>query len=87
MTIDVTAAGKGRFKVTISEDGQGRPYTVSLDDDYYRGLSREDETKESFIRRSFGFLLARESKDSILSSFDLRIISRYFPEYEEIIGK
>jgi hypothetical protein len=34
------------------------------------------------IRRSFEFLLARESKESILASFELSTISRYFPEYE-----
>jgi hypothetical protein len=34
------------------------------------------------VRRSFDFLLARESKESILRSFDLPVIGRYFPEYE-----
>ena len=33
------------------------------------------------------FLLEREPKESILSRFDLPIISRYFPEYEEEIGE
>lgn len=34
------------------------------------------------VRRSFEFLLAREPKESILTTFDLTVISRYFPEYE-----
>jgi hypothetical protein len=37
------------------------------------------------IRRSFIFLLAREPKESILSSFGLSVIARYFPEYEREI--
>jgi hypothetical protein len=37
------------------------------------------------VRRSFEFLLARESKESILRSFDLSVIGRYFPEYEASI--
>ena len=37
------------------------------------------------VRRSFTFLLARESKESILRSFDLPVIGRYFPEYEREI--
>jgi hypothetical protein len=39
------------------------------------------------VRRSFEFLLERESKESILSRFDLSLISRYFPEYEQEIKR
>lgn len=38
------------------------------------------------VRRSFEFLLAREPKESILRSFELPAIGRYFPEYERSIG-
>lgn len=38
------------------------------------------------VRRSFVFLLERESKESILRSFDLMVIGRYFPEYERVIA-
>lgn len=37
------------------------------------------------IRRSFEFLLERESKESILPDFDLSVIPRYFPEYDTAI--
>ena len=37
------------------------------------------------VRRSFAFLLGREPKESILRSFELPEISRYFPEYEREI--
>ena len=40
---------------------------------------------KELIKKSFEFLLERESKESILSSFDLPVISRYFPEYERVI--
>ena len=33
------------------------------------------------LRRSFDFLLDRESSTSILREFDLGAIERYFPEY------
>jgi hypothetical protein len=39
------------------------------------------------VRRSFAFLLEREPKESILRSFDLTVISRYFPEYEAEIRR
>jgi len=33
------------------------------------------------LRRSFEFLLDRESNTSILREFDLSTIERYYPEY------
>jgi hypothetical protein len=35
------------------------------------------------IEAAFRFLLAREPKESILSRFDVIVISRYFPDFEE----
>lgn len=37
------------------------------------------------VERSFRFLLERESPTSILRSFDLMEIARYFPEFESAI--
>ena len=39
------------------------------------------------VRRSFTFLLEREPPSSILPSFDLMTIARYFPEYEATIRR
>jgi hypothetical protein len=43
------------------------------------------EAPTDLVRRSFEFLLAREPKESILRSFELPVIGRYFPEYEREI--
>jgi hypothetical protein len=40
---------------------------------------------EELLRESFEFLLEREPNTSILASFDLTLIGRYFPEYEQEI--
>ncbi len=40
---------------------------------------------ESLIEKSFEFLLEREPKESILRSFELSVIERYFPEYRKEI--
>jgi hypothetical protein len=37
----------------------------------------------ALVDASFGFLLARESPQMILRSFELTDIARYFPDYEE----
>ena len=39
------------------------------------------------VRRSFAFLLDREPPSSILRTFDLLEIGRYFPEYEASIRR
>jgi hypothetical protein len=39
------------------------------------------------VRRSFVFLLRHEPKESILASFDLPVIGRYFPDYETEIRR
>ena len=45
----------------------------------------EGRSPEDLLEESFRFLLERESNTSILSSFDLPVIGRYFPEYEREI--
>jgi len=45
----------------------------------------EGRSAQELLEESFRFLLERESNTSILSSFDLPVIDRYFPEYEQEI--
>jgi hypothetical protein len=45
----------------------------------------EGRAPEELLRASFQFLLEREPNTSILGSFALPLISRYFPEYEQHI--
>ncbi|HSA79874.1 MAG TPA: hypothetical protein VLE23_03565 [Geminicoccaceae bacterium] len=40
-------------------------------------------TPEECLEAAFRFLLEREPKESILGRFDVMLISRYFPEFEE----
>ncbi|MBI2048178.1 MAG: hypothetical protein HYT27_03485 [Parcubacteria group bacterium] len=57
-------------------------YTVTVPKDYWEKLTQKRIEPEELIRRSFEFLLARESKESILREFELPVIQKYFPEYE-----
>ena len=49
------------------------------------GWRRGADDPVDLVRRSFAFLLEREPKESILRSFDLPVIGRYFPDYERTI--
>ena len=73
------------FKVEIDEGGSKSSHSVELfKKDYERLTDTKIEPKE-LIEKSFDFLLRRESKESILNSFNLMDIARYFPEYENEI--
>lgn len=72
---------KTRFRVTV-EDNDTSIHKVTLNTEFYRSLNTKTSQSE-IIRKSFEFLLKREPKESILTEFDLRLISKYFPEFEE----
>ena len=72
-----------RCHVTLREDGRD----VSSHDVHVRAadLSRLDPgatEPTELVKASFAFLLERESPGSILRSFDLTDIARYFPEFD-----
>jgi hypothetical protein len=60
---------------------------VTLRQADYERLSGSRADPETMVTESFRFLLEREPKESILRSFDLTVISRYFPEYEREIAQ
>ena len=84
--IDVKKIEPGQFSVTVTEEGSSSRHTVSLDEAYYNRLTGGKISKEELIKRSFDFLLRKESKESILSQFNLKVISTYFPGYEKQIS-
>ena len=79
--IEVKKKNEHEFAVTVKEKTSKTEHVVTLDEDYFQGLTSGKITREELIKRSFEFLLERESKESILSKFNLRIIKNYFPEY------
>jgi len=85
--IDTTEAETGwAFKVTVS-NGTSTVHNVNLSKEYYSHLSLPDVKPDKLVESSFMFLLEREPKEMILGTFDLQIISRYFPEYETRISE
>jgi tRNA nucleotidyltransferase/poly(A) polymerase len=60
---------------------------VTLTRAAYERLTGGKVSPERLVQESFRFLLEREPKESILRSFDLSVISNYFPAYERVIKK
>jgi hypothetical protein len=69
------------FEVTVREGRGESRHIVTVSRDDYERLSGGEASPEALVTESFRFLLEREPKESILRSFDLMVISRYFPEY------
>ena len=74
------------FEVNVS-NGNSTTHSVNLTREYYEHLQLSDTTPTKIVEGSFRFLLEREPKEMILITFDLKIISRYFPEYEKRISE
>lgn len=83
--IQVVAIDDFRFEVTVSDRSTTR-HMVSIQPDYAQQLTQGKRSNAELIRQSFVFLLAREPNTSILQKFDLSVIARYFPEYEQQIA-
>ena len=51
-------------------------FLVEMEKDYWRKLTGEKIEPEELVKKSFEFLLAREPKESILRSFNLKVEPR-----------
>jgi len=69
------------FRVTVREASSESRHRVTVKKSDYEDLVGGKASPEELVRESFRFLLEREPKESILGSFDLLVINRYFPEY------
>ena len=72
-TFDVVvrdALSESRHRVTVSEEDSARFSALGAD-------------PPRAVEAAMAFLLDREPKESILGAFDISVIRRYFPEFDE----
>ena len=82
--LSIKTKSKERYEVVVNSESK-TTHVVTISDKDYLDLTNKKVTKEELLKFSFNFLLERESNTSILSSFELRLISKYFPEYENSV--
>ena len=86
ITVEQKQEGEAaEYLVRVSERGKQTQHVVTVQKSYRDRLADPEISTEDLLRKSFEFLLEREPKESILPFFDLRVIGRYFPEYENQI--
>ena len=82
--IDVKPLSENEWLVTVRSTSTTK-HRVRVTPDDLRRFGGEGVSAQKLLEASFRFLLEREPNTSILSSFDLPVISRYFPEYQKEI--
>jgi len=72
--------------VAIESAGQHTGYTVTVTSGDLERWGRGNQPRDimDLVVRSFEFLLEREPASSILKSFELSVIPKYFPEYNTL---
>jgi hypothetical protein len=82
--IEVRKIDETTYEVTVAGETT-TTHRVTVAPGTYQRLTGGEVPPERLVEASFEFLLEREPNTSILRSFDLLVIGRYFPEYEERI--
>jgi hypothetical protein len=84
--ITIEKLDEQEYTVTVAEGNTESVHSVEIPEKLLKRIP--EEKREELLKSSFEFLLAREPKETILSSFALSLISTYFPEYDtEVLEK
>jgi hypothetical protein len=81
MSISIRNIDDEPFEVTVSSSAT-TTHAVTITDEIHQKLTGGRISKEDLLDFSIKFLLDRELNTSIMGTFELTVISRYFPEYE-----
>ena len=86
MSISIKQLNDDVFEVTVAKTST-TTHTVTVTDQSLTDLTENNVTKTQLLEFSFNFLLDREPNTSILSSFDINVISRYFSDYRDEVRR
>ena len=83
-SIKITEIKKDTFLVEVS-DTVKTSHKVVINDKVYQQLTNGVISKYELLEKSFEFLLDREPNTSILTNFEIQIISHYFSDYTNCV--
>jgi len=88
VTVDCRPDANGwECSVSVGDDPGATQHHVGVGRDVLHRLRPGAADPEELVLASFQFLLQREPRESILPSFELPLIGRYFPEWEAAIRR
>ncbi len=85
-SISIEKRNNNVFEVTVA-DSVTTTHAVTVTDQSLTDLTDNNTTKTHLLEFSFNFLLDREPNTSILSSFDINVISEYFSDYRDEVRR
>ena len=74
-------------RVTVGDDPGATSHEVTVTRPMLARLRPDDDAPDALVADSFAFLLAHEPRESILRSFELTEIGRYFAGWESEIRR
>ena len=86
MSISIRKLSDDVFEVTVAKSST-TTHAVTVTDQSLIDLTDNNVNKTKLLEFSFKFLLDREPNTSILKSFDINVISRYFSDYRDEVKK
>ena len=86
MSISINKISEDLFEVTVA-DRITTTHKVTVTDESLTVLTDNNVTKTQLLNFSFRFLLEKEPNTSILSSFDINVISKYFSNYRDEVRR
>jgi len=78
--------GGWHCSVIVGDDASATEHAVQVDRETLDDLA-PGATPDELVRASFVYLLEREPRQSIMRSFELPIIARYFGDYPDEISR
>ena len=85
--IAIEPDGQSSYRVTVDDSSRRTTHTVTVTAQDLDRYAPAGTRAERLLEAWFEFLLEREPASSILSTFALPVIERYFPEYPREIRK
>ena len=86
MSVSIKKQNDDVFEVTVA-DSITTIHEVTVTNQRLSDLTDNNVTKTQLLEFSFRFLLQREPNTSILSSFDINVISKYFSNYKDEVRR
>ena len=86
MTFSIKKQTADVFVVTVAGNAT-TTHTMTVTDQSLTDLAGDNTTKTQLLAFPFNFLLDREPNTSILSSFEINVISKYFSDYRDEVRR
>ena len=86
-TVTVAPRHDGSFDVEVTDGRAHTHHAVRVPPSLAAELGCPEATDRRLVEESFAFLLEREPATSIMPSFGLEVIERFFPEYRQEMAR